>query len=159
MKQTLLIITALMLVVGFSKAQTYQFAETYYDNGMPKVIKTFKESKGKLELVNENKWHENGQKRWEGTYKNGEQDGVWTYWYENGQKSEEKTYKDGEEIDSTDWEYYSNGQKKKEQTWKDGEMDGKWTKWYENGQKRYEETYKDGKEIEWTWWDEDGNEY
>ena len=74
MKHTLLIITALMLIVGFSNAQTYQFAETYYDNGMPKVIKTFKESKGKLELVNENKWHENGQKRWEGTYKNGEQE-------------------------------------------------------------------------------------
>ena len=105
MKQTLLIITALMLVVGFSKAQTYQFAETYYDNGMPKVIKTFKESKGKLELVNENKWHENGQKRWEGTYKNGEQDGVWTYWSENGQKSEERTYKGGKRIDIIgEWE-------------------------------------------------------
>ena len=87
-----------MLVVGFSKAQTYQFAETYYDNGMPKVIKTFKESKGKLELVNENKWHENGQKRWEGTYKNGEPAGKWTDWYENGQKRWEGTFKVGKLI-------------------------------------------------------------
>ena len=50
MKQTLLIITALMLVVGFSNAdaQTYQYIKEVWNNGLPKVINTFKESKGKL---------------------------------------------------------------------------------------------------------------
>ncbi len=98
MKHTLLIITALMLVVGFSNAQTYQFAETFYDNGMPKVIKTFKESKDKIELVKRVSWYKNGQKREERTYKDGKLDGLLTSWYENGQKSWEGTYKDGKRI-------------------------------------------------------------
>jgi len=78
-------------------------------------------------------YYENGQKRTEGTYKDGELDGKWTRWHENGQKSSEGTYKDGKE-------------------------DGLWTLWYENGQKESERTYKDG-ELDglWTYWDEDGN--
>ena len=104
MKQTLLIITALMLVVGFSNAQTYQFAETFYDNGMPKVIKTFKESKDKFELVKSISLHENGQKRLEETWKDGERNGKWTGWHENGQKKNERTYKDGELISEKCWD-------------------------------------------------------
>ena len=57
----------------------------------------------------------NGMMKEEGTLKNGEQDGKWTWWYENGQKWKERTYKDGElfsekcwdedgnEIDCPDW--------------------------------------------------------
>ena len=77
-------------------------------------------------------WYENGQKRAEGTYKDGMPDGLWTSWDENGQKSTEGTYKDGE-------------------------LDGLWTGWYENGQKRAERTYKDGRYSEWTYWDANGN--
>ena len=65
-------------------------------------------------------WHENGQKRYEGSYKDGKMDGKWTNWYDNGQKKNEGSHKDG----------YSNG---------------KWTGWYSNGQKAYEQSYKDGK--------------
>ena len=43
-------------------------------------------------------WYENGQKRYERTYKDGKLDGLWTYWYEGGQKKEERTYKDGELV-------------------------------------------------------------
>jgi len=56
------------------------------------------------------RWYENGQKEFEGNYKDGKLDGKWTLWHENGQKSAEVNYKDGKE-------------------------DGKWTWWYENGQK------------------------
>ena len=103
MKHTLLITTALMLVVGCSNAQTYQFAETFYDNGLPKFIKTFKESKGKFELVKSISLYSNGQKRSEWTYKDGELDGQVTSWYENGQKDWEDTFKDGEFIERTYW--------------------------------------------------------
>ena len=37
----------------------------------------------------------NGQKRIEGTYKDGELDGLSTLWYENGQKKFEGTFKNG----------------------------------------------------------------
>ena len=49
MKHTLLIITALMLVVGFSNAQTHKGME-FYENGEPKSIKTYKVSKDKIEF-------------------------------------------------------------------------------------------------------------
>ena len=40
----------------------------------------------------------------EGTYKEGKKDGLWTYWYENGQKMEEETFKDGELISQECWD-------------------------------------------------------
>ena len=77
--------------------------------------------------------YENGQKKYEGTCKNGEWVGKRTAWYENGQK-------------------------KYEATSKNGEMEGKHSQWYENGQKQIEATWKDGKMIESTTWDENGRE-
>ena len=70
MKQTLLIITSLMLVVGFSDAQTYK-GMRFNDDGS-KSFETYKESKGRLEFVKLVSWHQNGQKESEGTYKDGE---------------------------------------------------------------------------------------
>ena len=143
MKHTLLIITALMLVVGCSNVngQTYTGME-FYETGEPKSIKTYKVSKDKIELVKEIMWYKNGQKRRERTYKDGKQNGKATGWYENGQKSDEGTYKKGE-------------------------YDGKWTYWsggeaggeviFRPYHKSSEGTYKDGKIFEWTSWDSDGN--
>ena len=74
----------------------------------------------------------NGQKKEEGTFKDGKQEGKWTWWYENGQKKHEGNYKDNLRY-------------------------GEWTYWYKNGQKKVEGTRKDVKLIEVTWWDEDGN--
>lgn len=42
--------------------------------------------------------HDNGQKYYERTYKDGKQDGLYTEWAENGWKRFEVTYKDGEII-------------------------------------------------------------
>ena len=39
--------------------------------------------------------YDNGQKKSEGTYKDGKEDGLWTGWYDNGQKEIEGTFKDG----------------------------------------------------------------
>jgi len=41
---------------------------------------------------------DNGQKKLEGHYKNGEQNGLVTHWDENGNKVREIQYKDGEEV-------------------------------------------------------------
>jgi antitoxin component YwqK of YwqJK toxin-antitoxin module len=135
MKQTLLIITALMLVVGCSESDAQQkvitVTETYKDGDASK-ISYHKITGNKIELVKEIDWYTNGQKKEEVTYKDGEYDGLWTYWDENGQKWAERTYKDGKEIESTSW--------------------------YENGQKESEITYKDGEVISGKCWDEVGNE-
>ena len=89
---------------------------------------------------------ENGQKKHEATYKDGQLDGLETRYYENGQKEFETTYKDGKE-DGPQTQYYENGQKMREGTNKDGEKDGLETWWYENGQKMGERNYKDGQKV------------
>ncbi len=43
-------------------------------------------------------WFENGQKKEEGNYNNGEQVGKWTYWFDSGKKEKEETYKNGKKI-------------------------------------------------------------
>ena len=40
-------------------------------------------------------WYKNGQKAYEGTYKDGKLNGFEVGWYKNGQKAYEGTYKDG----------------------------------------------------------------
>ena len=73
MKKTLLIILPLLLIVGCSKVEgkSFNVVETY-KNGNPKIVKTYKESNNKLELVKEIAWHDNGEKEEERTYKDGE---------------------------------------------------------------------------------------
>jgi antitoxin component YwqK of YwqJK toxin-antitoxin module len=169
---TALIITALMLVVGFSSGQEPIDGSTLiYKDGLFYAPDSDEPYSG--EVVSH---YENGQKVRKGTCKDGEVDGKWTYWYENGQKSEERTYKDGEYFLSNSWgkngkimvkdgngvwTYWSpDGKQSSELVYKDGQRwDGKWTTWYENGQKEWEQTYKDGELIEWTLWDDDGTKY
>jgi len=38
------------------------------------------------------------------TYKNGKQDGLFTFWHENGQKKGRGTFKDGETISQECWD-------------------------------------------------------
>jgi len=127
----------------------------WHENGQKKSEGAYKDGK-EDGLWTTYYWYENGQKESEVTYKDGELDGLSTYWYENGQKKEEVTYKDGEQ-DGLWARWHQNGQKKSEVAYKDGELYGLWTEWYENGQKAYEETFKDG-ELDglWTWWYENG---
>ena len=111
MKQTHLIIAALMLVVGCSKEQVKsRINETYedgkwiewYSNGQKKEEQTFKnkEEGGTVSL-----WYDNGQKWKEGTYKTGGQrEGTWTWWHMNGQKSYERIYENGVLIEVTLWD-------------------------------------------------------
>jgi antitoxin component YwqK of YwqJK toxin-antitoxin module len=132
MKHTLLIITALMLVVGFSPGQEPIDESTLVSkDGLYYAPGSDKPYSGESVL-----YYESGQKMSEGTWKDGKEDGLWTWWHENGQKRSEVTYN------------------------KHGSPDGKATWYYENGQKMMEGTFKDGELIESTstLWDEDGNE-
>ena len=48
--------------------------------------------------------YENGKKKSEGNFKDNKYDGFWAGWHENGQKSYEVTYKDGELISEKCWD-------------------------------------------------------
>ncbi len=77
------------------------------------------------------KWHENGQKKVEGYYKDGKPDGLIIGWHENGQKEVEANYKDGN-------------------------MEGLYLRWHENGEKFIEANYKDDKRIYRKYWNSKG---
>jgi|TARA_B100001964_G_C13732849_1_gene379593 antitoxin component YwqK of YwqJK toxin-antitoxin module len=151
MKKTLLIIT--LFITGICLGQTYdQIVETY-DNGLPKVVKTYKVVEGKLQLVKEINWYPNGQKSVEGkwevldgeTFKHNRKMGKWTFWHENGQKWKEGSY--------TLWlNVYNND------TTFSYPKDDKWTYWYENGQKSSVTTWELDEIISSKCWDEDGDE-
>ena len=128
-----LIILLLFLSVGFSQ-QLIKGVDTDEDGTVK--ITYYKETQNGIEIVKYEGYHKNGQKSEEGTFKDGKEDGKWTYYYQ----------------------YFDNGKKKYERTYKDDELDGIWTSWYDNGQKMKEGSYKDGEEISSKCWDEDGNE-
>jgi antitoxin component YwqK of YwqJK toxin-antitoxin module len=81
MKHTLLIITALMLVVGCSK-EPINIDELVKKGDIFYTKDTNKPYSGPVFSL-----YKNGQKKEEGTYKDGEKDGKWTSWFWNGQKS------------------------------------------------------------------------
>ena len=43
-------------------------------------------------------WYDNGQKETGGNYKDGKEDGLWTYWDKDGNVTKTETYKDDELV-------------------------------------------------------------
>ena len=126
MKQTLLITTALMLVVGCS--EPINMVDLVARDGVVYTKDTNKPYSGPVFSL-----YENGQMSEEGTLKNGKADGKATEWNKNGQKSLEATFKDGE-LDGRETHWYVNGQKSYEGTYKDGWLIES-TRWDEDGNK------------------------
>ena len=90
-------------------------------------------------------WHDNGEKREEGTYVDGRKTGTWTSWHENGEKREEGKYVDGKKTGT--WiTWYEKGQKRGEYEYGDGGETGRSTSWHENGQMESRGTF-DSKEY------------
>ncbi len=130
MKKTLLIITAVMLVVGCSNKPEKEYINAEKlneENGLMYHPDTKELYSGDVFKKYLSSWTE-----FEGSYKDGIKDGLYTGWYESGQKEFEGTYKNGE-------------------------LDGFVTGWWSNGQKWYERTFKDGELISVKKWNEDGN--
>ena len=111
------------------------------ENGQ--IITEGKVKKGKFVSRTKYLYYENGQKWYEGTYKDDKDVGEWTYWHKNGQKYREGTYKD-DMADGKYTEWYENGQKYREGNYKDGKRDGNQTTWSESDQIMEVSTYKDG---------------
>ena len=76
-----------------------------YDSGQANTLMLFKGGKRDGPIVT---WHENGQKKYEGTSKDGIGIGPATWWHENGQTCREATFKDGK-PDGLVMEWHENG--------------------------------------------------
>ena len=182
MKKLWLIGLPLLLIVGCSKPIS---EETLIDkDGLKYHPETKELYSGEVFQI-----RMGGGKEFEGSYKDGKKDGLWTTWFENGQKEFEKNYKDGKEdglstywdknngkvykgnflnfeddsidVSSLNGSYFSYQRNRfVHSNLKGGKKNGLFTSWYENGQKEMEGTYKDGKKDGlWTDWFENGKKY
>jgi antitoxin component YwqK of YwqJK toxin-antitoxin module len=162
-----------------------------------RIVQTDKYSDGKLHVERQvakysdnhfvadgfyREYYPNGQKFVDGQYKDGRQDGDWTYWHENGTLNRKLTYKDGLPDGSWDvhradgslmvtrsfklgrrdgtWTYYDDTGKQplRVEKYADGKADGEWKIWFPSGQLQRQISFKagnrDGLAAEW---DEKGN--
>ncbi|MDP6934032.1 MAG: hypothetical protein QGG40_14000 [Myxococcota bacterium] len=109
---------------------------------------------GRLYTGNVVRYHENGQKTYEGALKKGKNHGTSTRWYETGEKKSQSTMNNGR-LHGTVTEWYRNGNRMYQATYENGSQQSE-TKWYENGQKSHEEIRKNGIMVSEREWDEDG---
>ena len=109
----------------------FEHVQSTYDNGKPKLIRTYK-SKDMKVLIKETSFYPDGGKKMEGSFKNDLRDGTWSYWYSNGNLWSRGNYEKGNEK-------------------------GIKTVWHENGQKYYEGYSDNGvRKGIWKYWDETG---
>ena len=87
-------------------------------------------------------WYDNGEKKYEGHYKNGYKDGLWKGWHDSG-----KLWKEGfyfyDKKEGTWIYWYLNGNKQELKTYRNGKLNGPIKKWYSNGQQKMEGFYKE----------------
>ena len=99
MKRLLLIVLPLLLIVGCSSPEPINYEETLNErDGVFYTKDTNEPYSGPVFSL-----YDDGKKNKEGTFKDGKEDGLWTWWFENGQKKSEPIWKDGEFISSKSW--------------------------------------------------------
>ena len=77
-------------------------------------------------------------------------------WFDNGNKRAEGHFASGHQ-NGIEIQYYKNGNKKLVGLWKDGKLNGLETQWYKNKIKKSEILYVDGQaSIDQKFWGEDG---
>lgn len=131
MQRNFLLFILSILVFSCSQKKPFEFIAESYPDGTSKLAQYYK-SEAKEILVKEIHYYEDGQKKMEGSYNDGNRDGQWSYWYPDGKLWSQAVYTDG--ID--------NGLK---------------TVWHETGEKYYEGETSNGKRVGiWKFWDTDG---
>ncbi len=86
-------------------------------------------------------YHDNGQLKSEITYKNGKENGPYTWYWDNGNISDQGSYKDGK-LDGPIKVYYYTGELQIEGVLKDRQKVGIVRGYYKNGQLKSEGTYR-----------------
>jgi antitoxin component YwqK of YwqJK toxin-antitoxin module len=76
----------------------------------------------------------------------GKKTGIWETYYRNGQLNYRGSFKDGEQDGI--WEYYYKGQLLYKGSFNNGKKDGIWEKYWDNGQLMSKQLYKDDELIE-----------
>lgn len=122
MKKNMLVF---ILLFGLYSCGPDKVIESTYDNGNPKVVKYYETIDGKKQVVKEEVYYENSNKKMEGEYINEKRNGKWSAWYEDGQLWSEGDYKEGKR-EGIGMVYHPNGKKYIESMYTQDEKTGKW---------------------------------
>jgi len=114
--------------------------EESWPSGREKTVRFYRENGDKKELSREILYYENGQKKQEGEYRNGERHGKWAHWYENGNLWSEGEFKNNLSHGYRKV-YHPNGKLYYEGKFKDDKQTGTWKFYDEEGRFIKEETY------------------
>lgn len=130
MKQLFFLVIVASIVTGCT-VKPFEHIEETWQQGNPKTVKYYTNEKME-DLVGEARYYEDGTKKTEGNYKNGQRNGQWSYWFHDGKIWSRAVYKEGKE-------------------------NGLRTVWHSNGQKYYEgKAINDQRKGVWKFWDENG---
>ncbi len=143
----LLLFFGIIYILSSCKSSTEKVVESRFEDKSPEVIKYYKKTGETRELVKEEAFYQNKNKRMEGEYLNNERNGRWVYYYENGKVWSEGFFKAGknEGLRST---YFENGNKRYEGNYKSDLRVGIWKFYSESGSLSNQINYGVGKLIE-----------
>lgn len=106
--------------------------ESTYPNGEKKKVSYYQKNGDEELVVEEKLYHENGEFKMGGKFKDGKRDGVWKAFFDNGQLQSEGAFKDGKR-DGIAKVYFPNGQLMYEGQYKDDKQVGHWKFYNEQG--------------------------
>ena len=133
-------------------------SETPYQKGIKNGLETQWHESGKKKLainyVNGladgictewHDWRKVEQKKSEGLFRQGKEQGTHVWWHANGKIDQQATYENGL-LNGALQQWYDNGQLRSESQFRNGKREGTITEWFEMGLKKSEGTFSDDKE-------------
>jgi antitoxin component YwqK of YwqJK toxin-antitoxin module len=139
----IIVFIAIIAVITGCSTKTERVVESTYPDKSPQIVKYYKTAGEQRELVKEESFYPNKQKRMEGEYKKNERDGRWIYYYESGKIWSEGFFKNGKSEGSR-ITYFENGNKRYEGTYKNDLRTGVWKFYTEDGKPAEEIDYGKG---------------
>jgi antitoxin component YwqK of YwqJK toxin-antitoxin module len=133
-----LLLLFILSITACSHKET--IVEEKFPDGSDKLVCTYKVKGDNKELIFEVQYYANGNKEYEGEYKDSLKHGDWIYWYENGFVWSEGFFYENK-SDGIRKVYHENGQLYYEGEYDKGKQIGKWIFYDENGQRIKEETF------------------
>jgi antitoxin component YwqK of YwqJK toxin-antitoxin module len=135
-----LVFPFMVLISGCGSSYTREVVETHPD-GSTHTIHYYKETDEGPVLYKLEEFFDNGIKRVEGYFRDGERHGRWNSWHDNGKVWSIGRYDNGQ-LHGKQTVYYPNGEKFYEGEYEHGIRVGLWRFWNEQGGLENERTYE-----------------
>lgn len=138
MKHILILLIGLMFFA--CEASIVEKIKSKHPNGEKKIVEYYQNIDGKDVIIEEKQYHDNGEFKMGGKFKNELREGEWKAYFSTGKIQSEGSFKNGKSNGSIKV-YYPNGQIIYEGKYKEGEKTGHWKFYNEQGKLTQEKDY------------------